>query len=212
MYNRQPWEIPTELTTEEFAELTGESTHKIKLNAKKAGWAYWTAPEGVKYWDLRTVDRGFPDKIFHGLVKKDNAACELKKAVWFETDKFLESRVSVFGELSQEKRFEYQEAALLCRCLEIIHEGQIAMPWLAVQLAGVELAMITRLNHWDIIDIAIGRIFEVPLFCLDRRYWLELLLEHVRYTRIHGPVQRIEHTDQEMIKRINMISKGKISW
>lgn len=209
MFNRQPWEIPTDLTTEEIADLTGFSTRKIKHNATQGGWGYFTAPEGTKFWDLSTIDDEYPTAIFNGIVKKDNAEKRLTSVIGYETTQFLYTLDSI--QRNSGVPLIFRKAAIMCRCLEILQDAKQAMPGLIMQIASLSLAEITELDPWDLIDISTGNLFLVPLFCLDRRYWFTVLTEYVRYTMYHGPKQRPKKTDQEIIDTIKMIKKGKIT-
>lgn len=184
MYERQLWEVPRFLSTEEVAELTGMTIHAVKCNGTRQGWAYGMGRDGVKYWDVSSFSFGMPEKLFDGFLRHDTALKPLEEVAREDVLCFVSSIERI--RINMDYMPYYVEAALMCRILEIIQDATVFMPGLHIPYACTGFYFKTGVSSETLEAMSAGQEFTRPLFSVHRRFWFSMLTEWVRRVRLYG--------------------------
>ena len=184
MYERQLWEVPRFLTTEEVAELADMTVHAVKCNGTRQGWAYGMGRDGVKYWDVSSLSFGMPERLFDGFLRHDTAIKTLEEVAREDALYFVSSIERI--RINMDYMPFYVEAALMCRALEILQDATVFMPNLHIPYACTGLYFKTGVSSDALEAMSAGQEFTKPLFSVNRRFWFSMLTEWVRRVRLYG--------------------------
>lgn len=184
MYERQLYEVPRFLTTEEVAEFADMTVHAVKCNATRQGWAYGMGRDGVKYWDVSALSFGMPECLFDGFLRHDTAIKPLEDVAREDLFCFIHSIERI--RINMDYMPFYLEAALMCRILEILQDASIFMPKLDIPYACAGIYFKTGVSSDTLEAMSAGQEFSRPLFSVNRRFWFSMLTEWVRRVRLYG--------------------------
>lgn len=191
MYERQLYEVPRFLTTEEVAEFAKMTVHAVKCNATRQGWAYGMGRDGVKYWDVSALSFGMPELLFDGFLRHDMAIKPLEDVAREDLFGFINSIELI--RINMDYMPFYLEAAIMCRILEILQDASIFMPKLDIPYACAGIYFKTGVSSDTLEAMAAGQEFSRPLFSVNRRFWFSMLTEWVRRVRLYGQGKPQKH-------------------
>ena len=184
MYERQLYEVPRFLTTEEVAEMAGMTVRAVKNNGTRKGWSYGMGRDGVRYWDVSSFSWDMPERLFDGFLRHDAAIKPLRDAAQEEALLFCDILAPI--RVNAEYMTYYGDGVLLCRALEIIQDAVTFMPGLYLPYACTGLYFHTGIACETLEAFATGKELATPIFGIERRFWLPILTEWVRRLCLHG--------------------------
>jgi hypothetical protein len=182
VYERQPFEIPLFISTEDMCFVLNKTPKGVKAQSTREGWGYRVRAEDTKiFWVVTDTPFGVRHDVLYKLLKRDADKLPFHKMI---EEEFMESYQKLSFEWQVEDCDRLLNSAALCRRLEMVDDIMTYIPNAMFEYAVLIVAQTTETNPYALQDFCKpdGENLN-PIFAVPRRYWITSLIENAKAAR-----------------------------